>query len=1223
MGSSSDLCGSITEGDESAGSPWEGPTEDAFHVQLERESKAEDWGFVWNQTALSTRRRFLLESVSEGSPAASWNSREWELGRSTLEPGSTLVEANYLAGYGVIRHELRESMQLRLTFLRPAPDPTPTEKRLVGLPLECRVKNSFLEVSPVDADSQEEARHFSDPGPCAQKGCSSSAEGAGVSATEPQICGYHTESEAVSDLIGTAALISGLVRSAEFNGKWCRIDAFDPEVRRYIVRVFLEEGQPPVIAKLRLENLSFGPTFALASSATPVFHPFAPPGAAVAEDLSAWPWGQANWPWGIHAGMTGAMEGCMPVGMEADAWQVPAEWASYPFGPPGLPPTEAAVMQSMPPPPPATPLCILPTTEHFATSDAAAAPNTAGMAENAGESHERPPQIHTHQVLEQQLIQQHLQVLQQSAAPDVQEAVQPSVSSSHQPHSASSLHQEAEEPQAPHEEDVAEGKRKRRRRRRGKRKGRGSKDAQDAEDDDEESDVAEEPSLGNEADVLTSQSRHASTPQPTEAEVQVQQHAAAETLQAAVPGSPRLEALQTLSTRKPEELFQEDAQFLRTFAMASGKEELLSIFRAFDTKKNGLVSQPLVHKLLLKAGFVKEHVDQLWEVAGFVAKDFVPYASLVDWLWAAELNKAPPAGPGTLMEPVELAQAPPDGRAEVALQSLMMLIAAASWAEYGPEKGEVCVESVPSTPEAFMTFSVAYAKDKSLSLSASLASLLTQKVRLLIKNASLGLEVVDYAKALLLLKAQGFSGCHALAESLVGAAAIGLHAVHLKGESSGARQVFRTPAVSPCALPGSLAGVPWEIQVAEKAGHFKLLGPKVDLSALVPGEFGKLGDPLPMSVGVKECNEAAKAKEQTHVALQAETMQNNFLGELSDRIATAAKEKSCVVVVAGPSSSGKTTFSARLALHLQARGCDARPLECDMYFKARADPSHPRDAKGELNFEDPDSLRIDKIKQDLEALMTGNPVELPKFCFKTGTIQEKTGNILKLPKSAVLIIEGIFGLHPKFLAAFEDVSLFKVLIGPWSGSRLGNLCLVPERKFRLLRRIGRDVRSRGVDAVSAGEQLNIFPYAGKADVIFDSTLHYELPALKAVIGADVENATSDDPVVQWRKRELANYLSWAEAWPVSEYELLPTSIACEFLGSSIFESWKPRLEGTACPGEVQPSPTPPAVLLTGELREGGRTSSRDASSEMQEIPEVAVAPGANDALQPASRAKTR
>eukprot|EP00439_Symbiodinium_sp_Y106_P068530 s4570_g11.t1 len=103
--------------------------------------------------------------------------------------------------------------------------------------------------------------------------------------------------------------------------------------------------------------------------------------------------------------------------------------------------------------------------------------------------------------------------------------------------SASSLHQEAEEPQAPLEEDAAEGKKKRRRRRRGKRKGRGSKDAQ------------ERGSLGKEADVLTSQSRQASTPQPTEAEVQVQQHAVAETLQAAAPGSPRLEALHTVSTR--------------------------------------------------------------------------------------------------------------------------------------------------------------------------------------------------------------------------------------------------------------------------------------------------------------------------------------------------------------------------------------------------------------------------------------------------------------------------------------------------------------------------------------------------------------------------------------------------------------------------------------------------------------------------------------------------
>lgn len=373
-------------------------------------------------------------------------------------------------------------------------------------------------------------------------------------------------------------------------------------------------------------------------------------------------------------------------------------------------------------------------------------------------------------------------------------------------------------------------------------------------------------------------------------------------------------------------------------------------------------------------------------------------------------------------------------------------------------------------------------------------------------------------------------------------------------------RAFRTVAVQPVAVPSSLKGVPWQIRAG--TGNFQLLGPNMSLDAVVPGSFGKLGAPLPMQLGVQECNDAAAAGKQTNMALQAETLQNNTLAELSHRIATAAQERSCAVVVAGPSSSGKTTFAARLALHLQARGLEARPLECDMYFKARADPTHPRDAKGELDFEDPGSLRIDKIKEDLEALLQGKAVELPRFCFKTGTIQEQTGNILQLPKQAVLIIEGIFGLHPKFLSAFGNVSLFKVLIGPWSGARLGNLCIMPERKFRLLRRIGRDVRTRGVDAarvmhkfssVAAGEQMNIFPFAASADVIFDSTLHYEIPALRAVVGADVENAQSEDPVVQWRRKELANYLSWATPWQASEYTLMPTSIACEFLGSSIFE----------------------------------------------------------------------
>jgi len=578
-----------------------------------------------------------------------------------------------------------------------------------------------------------------------------------------------------------------------------------------------------------------------------------------------------------------------------------------------------------------------------------------------------------------------------------------------------------------------------------------------------------------------------------------------------------------------------------------GREDLLKVFQANDLG-SGFIEQMLMRDVLVKAGCSALCVEQLFTLAGVTGDRPVQYSQLVDWLWPSDSS-----APGSSMTPVVLRNAPTDSRAELALQTLVLLTAAASWGLKG-SAGEVRVEEAPSTPEAFLGFSVACAKDMSESACEVLASELTKKVKELIQKSSIELTVLPKQEALQLLS-ETFPGCSDFAQSIQ-CTSLGLHVVRFGNHA------YRTVAVQPVAVASSLKSVPWQIRAGQRNGYFELLGPTVSLEALVPGNFGKLGAPLPMQVGVQECNEAAAAGKQTNMALQAETLQNNTLAELSSRIAAAAREKSCAVVVAGPSSSGKTTFAARLALHLQARGLEARPLECDMYFKARADPTHPRDAKGELNFEDPDSLRIEKIKQDLEALLDGKPVELPKFCFKTGTVQEKTGNILQLPKQAVLIIEGIFGLHPKFLSAFGNVSLFKVLIGPWSGARLGNLCLMPERKFRLLRRIGRDVRTRGVDAarvmhkfssVSAGEQLNIFPFAASADVIFDSTLHYEIPALRAVVGADVESARSDDADVQWRQKELANYLSWATPWQTSEYTLIPTSIACEFLGSSIFE----------------------------------------------------------------------
>eukprot|EP00931_Biecheleriopsis_adriatica_P102030 TRINITY_DN77061_c0_g1_i1.p1 TRINITY_DN77061_c0_g1~~TRINITY_DN77061_c0_g1_i1.p1 ORF type:complete len:606 (+),score=137.02 TRINITY_DN77061_c0_g1_i1:126-1820(+) len=564
-----------------------------------------------------------------------------------------------------------------------------------------------------------------------------------------------------------------------------------------------------------------------------------------------------------------------------------------------------------------------------------------------------------------------------------------------------------------------------------------------------------------------------------------------------------------------------------------------------------MVSQELLRKHLTSCGVSSEEVDRMLKSTGHSANGSVPYAALVEWLFP-EVSRSPP---GAGMAPAELSAVPADARREVVLQTLALLIAAACWTLHGKENGRTRVQHSANTPDAFVQISVAAAEGCSAEKLNALCSAVAQQVKAMIGTAYITLEVLPVEQAVDLLQGQGSQEDAALVASLAGnCKTVGLHAVNTPTGT------FRTAAVATVTAPSALSAIPWQIRAAA-AGQLQLLGPTSDLQALSPGTLGRLGPPR-ADAGAADCNEAANSCKQTEVALHAEAMHENSLAEVSAQIAALAKDKSCVVVVAGPSSSGKTTFSCRLAFHIKARGIEARPLECDMYYKARADPTHPRDAKGELNFEVPDALRLDRIKQDLAALTAGRAVELPKFSFKDGTIQENTGHIMQLPARSVLIVEGIFGLHPKFLTAFENVALFKVLIGPWSGARLSSLHVVPERKLRLLRRIGRDVRSRGVDAarvmhkftsVSVGERANIFPHAGSADIIFDSALHYELPALKAVIGRDVEAASSSDDAVLSRRTELSNYLSWVESWPESSYSLLPTSIACEFLGNSIFE----------------------------------------------------------------------
>jgi uridine kinase len=570
------------------------------------------------------------------------------------------------------------------------------------------------------------------------------------------------------------------------------------------------------------------------------------------------------------------------------------------------------------------------------------------------------------------------------------------------------------------------------------------------------------------------------------------------------------------------------------------KNVLLKWFRDGDEGGSGKVSRAVLVDVLKMNGLSTGEIDNI--LANWSGQGRIPYEEFVQWVCGK-----PPRSPGIDMTPVELQVMPTDMQRETVLQTLVLLTSAACWFA---GKGRIRVDYSPSVQSASLGFSVV---DSNLSS----ATALTDKVKELVARATIEHEMLPLKEATSRLTADASVDSAALVGSMSAEVeSVGLHVVSM-GDAR-----FRAPAVASVTSTSALKTVPWEIRATTKPGQFELIGPTSDLRGLSEGKIGRFGSQLPLDLGVTDCNKAVQESSQTNEALRVEAMHENTLADMSAKIVETAKKSACVVIICGPSSSGKTTFACRLSMHIQARGVDAKPLECDMYFKARADPTHPRDAKGELNFEDPGSLRLDKIKQDLKSLFNGTRIELPKFCFKTGTNNDKSGKHMQLQSGGVLVVEGIFGLHPTFLSAFSDVALFKVLIGPWSGARLGGLHIVPERKLRLLRRIGRDVAKRGVDAekviqryasVVSGENLNIFPYAADANVVFDSALHYELPALRSIIGKNVEAVSSKDAAIQFRQRELANYLSWAECWPAASYCQTPTSILCEFLGDSIFE----------------------------------------------------------------------
>lgn len=260
-------------------------------------------------------------------------------------------------------------------------------------------------------------------------------------------------------------------------------------------------------------------------------------------------------------------------------------------------------------------------------------------------------------------------------------------------------------------------------------------------------------------------------------------------------------------------------------------------------------------------------------------------------------------------------------------------------------------------------------------------------------------------------------------------------------------------------------------------------------------------------------------------------------------------------MIAGPSSSGKTTFSHRLSIQLAAHGMKPHPIAVDNYF---IDREHtPLDEFGEKDFECLEAIDVEKFNADMLALLRGERIELPMFNFKTGK-REYRGDFLKLGKDDVLVIEGIHGLNDKLSYALPRENKFKIYISALTMVNIDEHNRIPTTDGRLIRRIVRDARTRGTSAkdtiarwpsVRRGEEKNIFPFQEGADVMFNSALIYELACLKVYAEPLLFGIDKGEPEYLEAKR-LLKFFDYFVAVPSEE--IPNNSILREFIGGSCF-----------------------------------------------------------------------
>ena len=336
------------------------------------------------------------------------------------------------------------------------------------------------------------------------------------------------------------------------------------------------------------------------------------------------------------------------------------------------------------------------------------------------------------------------------------------------------------------------------------------------------------------------------------------------------------------------------------------------------------------------------------------------------------------------------------------------------------------------------------------------------------------------------------------------------------------------------------------------------LAPAVEYPKLLTtfSQYGAWLERLGIS-SVGALDDAIKAGRSREIILVSEALHEQNIAGIARQIAERG-QKARLVLIAGPSSSGKTTFSRRLAVQLLALGFSPFALELDNYFTERE--HMPRDANGQTDYETIEALKLGQLADHLQRLLDGEEVQLPRFNFQAG--RQDPGEVVRLRPEQLIILEGIHGLNPRLIPPSLAVQSFKVYASALTQLNLDRHNRVATTDTRLIRRIVRDARDRGYNAsdtlgrwesVRRGEKLHIFPYQENADTMFNSALVYELSVLGPLAEPLLRQVAHGTPEYVEARRLLA-FLDWF--LPIEPGWVPDNSILREFVGGSILKDFK-------------------------------------------------------------------